>query len=88
MFFEKVVGALERLHANRAASPADESRRLCQGAMTKVLTKLAHWNPSLDFDAWLDSLADNADLAMLEERIEPVIGRISGIQRLEGQRRD
>ena len=32
MFFEKVVGTLERLHANRAASLADESRRLCQGA--------------------------------------------------------
>ena len=29
LFFEKVVGALERLHANRAASQADEARRLC-----------------------------------------------------------
>ena len=29
LFFEKVVGALERLHANRAASLADEARRLC-----------------------------------------------------------
>ena len=28
-FFEKGVGALERLHANRAASLADESRRIC-----------------------------------------------------------
>ena len=57
MFFEKVVGALERLHANRAASLADESRRLCQGAMTNVLTKVAHWypNPNLDFDAVLES---------------------------------
>ena len=42
LFFEKVVGALERLHANRAASLADEARRLCQGAMTKVLTKVAY----------------------------------------------
>ena len=42
MFFEKVVGALEWLHANRAASLADESWRFCQGAMTKVLTKVAH----------------------------------------------
>ena len=29
LFFEKVVGALERLHANRAASLADEAWRLC-----------------------------------------------------------
>ena len=47
--------------------------------MTKVLTKMAHWNPSLDFDASLDSLPDDADLTVLEERIEPVISRISGI---------
>ena len=62
VFFEKVVGALERLHANRAASLADESRRLCQGAMTKVLTKVAHWNPNLDFDAALESLSKDAEV--------------------------
>ena len=30
LFFEKVVGALEWLHSNRAASLADEARRLCR----------------------------------------------------------
>ena len=30
LFFEKVVHALEQLHANRAASLAEESRMLCQ----------------------------------------------------------
>ena len=73
MFFQKVVSALERLHANRAASLADESRRLCQGAMTKVLTKVAYWNPDLDFGATLESLPDGTDLAPLRERIEPII---------------
>ena len=34
LFFECVLGALEQLHANRAASLADEARRLHQGAMT------------------------------------------------------
>ena len=29
LFFECVLGALELLHANRAASLADESRRFC-----------------------------------------------------------
>ena len=42
LFFEGVFGALEKFHSNRAASLADEARRLCRGAMTKVLTKVAH----------------------------------------------
>ena len=88
IFFESVLRALERLHSNRASSLADEARMLCQGAMTKVLTKLVHWNPNLDFDASLDSLPGDMDLAVLEERIEPVLSRISMIQRLEGQRQD
>ena len=84
MFFEKVVGALERLHAHRAASLADEARRLCQGAMTKV----AYWYPDLDFDAALESLPEDTDLAPLRERIKPIISRVGGILRVEGQRRD
>ena len=41
LFFEGVLGALERLDSNRASSLANESQMICQGAMTKVLTKLA-----------------------------------------------
>ena len=88
LFFEGVLGALERFRSNRAASLADEARRLCRGAMTKVLTKVAHWNPDLDFDAALESLPEDADIAALKERIKPIISRIDGIQRVEGQRRD
>ena len=61
---------------------------LCRGAMTKVLTKVAHWNPNLDFDAALESLPEDADLAALEERIDPIISRIDGVRRVEGQHRD
>ena len=88
LFFEGVLGALEQFRSNRAASLADEARRLCRGAMTKVLTKVAHWNPNLDFDAALESLPEDADLATLEERIKPITSRIDGIQRVEGLRRD
>ena len=88
IFFEGVLGALEQLHSNWAASLADEARRLCRGAMTKVLTKVAYWNPNLDFDAALESLPEDADLAALKERIKPIISRIDGIQRVDGQRRD
>ena len=38
LFFEGVLGALEWLESNRASSLANESRMICQGAMTKVLT--------------------------------------------------
>ena len=52
--------------------------------MTKVLTKVAYWNPNLDFDAALESLPEDVDLATLEERIKPIISRVEGIQRVEG----
>ena len=83
LFFECVLGALEQLHANRAASLTDEARRLCQGAMTKVLTKVVYWYPDLDFDAALESLPEGTDLAPLRERIKPIISRVGEIQRVE-----
>ena len=88
LFFEGVLEALEQLRSNRAASLANEARRLCRGALTKVLTKVAYWNPNLDFDAALESLPEGVDLAALEERIEPIISRVDGVRRVEGQRRD
>ena len=88
IFFEGVLGALEQLHSNWAASLADESQRLCRGAMTKVLTKVAYWYPDLDFEAALESLLEDADIAALKERIKPIISCIDGIERVVGQRRD
>ena len=46
LFFESVLGALERLRTTRVASLADEARKLYRGAMTKVLTKVAYWYPA------------------------------------------
>ena len=40
LFFEGVLEALERLHSNRAVYLANESQRLCRGALTKVLTEV------------------------------------------------
>ena len=88
LFFEGVLGALEQFLSNRAASLADEARKLCRGAMTKVLTKVAYWNPDLNFDAAQESLPEGVDLATLEERIEPIISHVDGVRRIEGQRRD
>ena len=88
IFFEGVLGALEQLHSNRAASLADESQKLCRSAMTRVLTKVAYWYPDLDFDAALESLLEGTALAPLRERIKPIISGVGGIQRVEGQHRD
>ena len=88
LFFEGVLGALAYLHSNRAATLVGEARRLCRGVMTKVLTKMAYWNPNIDFDAALESLPEDVDLATLEEHIKPIISRIGGIERIEGQHRD
>ena len=38
---ERILDALEQLRSNRATYLANESRRLCRGALTKVLTKVA-----------------------------------------------
>ena len=88
LFFEGVLGALAYLHSSRAATLAGEARRLCFGVMTKVLTKMAYWNPDLDFGAAMDSLPAGIDLTVLKERIKPVISSIDEIKRVEGQRRD
>ena len=88
LFFEGVLGALEQFHSNIAISLANEARKLCLGAMTKVLTKVAYWIPNLDFDVALDSLPAGVDLAVLKEHIKPIISRIGGIERIEGQHRD
>ena len=88
LFFEGVLSALTDLHSNRTATLVGEARRLCRGVMTKVLTKVAFWNPALDFEAAMDSLPEDANLTALKERIKPVISRIDEIKRVEGQRRD
>ena len=53
-----------------------------------MLTKVAFWNPSVDFANALESLPEDADLTALEERIEPIISCVDGVKRVEGQRRD
>ena len=58
------------------------------GCPDKVLTKVAYWNPNLDFDAAQESMPEDVELAALEERIEPIISRVDGVRRIEGQRRD
>ena len=62
LFFEHVLDALKLLYSNRVAYLAEESRKLCWGALTKVLTKVAYWNPSVDLSKALDSMLEGVDL--------------------------
>ena len=87
MYFERVVGAPERLHSNRVASLAKGSRMLCRGVMTKVLAMIVHWHPDLDFEAALKSLPEDADITALNEHIKPILTCIDKIKGLVGQRR-
>ena len=41
LFFKRILDALDQLRSNRATYLANEARRLCRGALTKVLTKVA-----------------------------------------------
>ena len=86
LFFEGVLGTMEQFRSNRATSLANQARKLCRGALTKVLTKVAYWNPNINFDAALESLPEGTDLAPLRERIKPIISRVGEIQRVEGHR--
>ena len=88
LFFECVLDALKLLQSTRVAYLVEESRQLCRDALIKVLTKVAHWNPSVDFAQALDSLPVDVNRQALEERIEPIISYVRGVARLEGQRRD
>ena len=88
IYFEKVVGTLKRLHSNRAASLAEESRILCRGTITRVLTKIAYWHPDLDFGAVLKSLPEGVGTVALNERVQPILSRINKIKRVEGHRQD
>nr|XP_020159461.1 paramyosin-like [Aegilops tauschii subsp. strangulata] len=88
LFFECVLDAPEQLRSSQETYLANEARKLCRGALTKVLTKVAFWYPSVDFANALESLPEDADLEALEERIEPIISCVDGVKRLEGQCQD
>ena len=56
-----------------------------RGVVTRVLAKIAHWHPDLDFEATLKSLPEDADIAALNEHIKPILSRVDKIKRLEVQ---
>ena len=53
-----------------------------------MLTKVAFWNPSVNFANALESLPEDADHTALEERIKPIISCVDEVKRVECQRQD
>ena len=49
-----------------------------------MLTKVAFWNPTVNFANVLESLPEEANLAVLKEHIKPIINCVDGVERVEG----
>ena len=88
LFFKGIVAALKKLQDNYPAQLADEARRLCEGALRKLLMKVAYRNPGLNLTNVLRSLPKDADLEALEALVAPIVDKVSKIQRVEGDHRD
>ena len=88
LFFKGVATALQRLWEKIPKQLADESRKICAGVLQKVLMKVAFRNPGLSFTNVLKSLPPDADRDALKALVAPIVDKVSGIKRVEGDRVD
>ena len=88
LFFKGVATALQRLREKIPKQLADESRRICAGALQKVLVKVAFRNLGLNLTNVLKSLPPDADLEALKALVAPILDKVSEIKRVEGDRVD
>ena len=88
LFFEGVATALQRLQERIPKQLADKSRKICAGALQKVLVKVAFRNPGLNLTNVLKTLPPDADLEALKTLVAPIVDKVSGIKRIEGDRVD
>ena len=88
LFFKGVATALQRLRERIPKQLADESRKICAGALQKVLVKVAFRNPGLNLTNVLKTLPPDADLEALKTLVAPIVDKVSGIKRVVGDRVD
>ncbi len=88
LFFKGVATALQRLREKIPKQLADESRKICAGALQKVLVKVAFRNPGLNLTNVLRTLPPDANLEALKTLVAPIVDKLSGIKRVEGDRVD
>ena len=88
LFFKGVATTLQRLRERIPKQLADESRKICTGALRKVLMKVAFRNPGLRLTNVLRTLPPDADLEELKALFAPIVYKVSEIKRVEGDRVD
>jgi hypothetical protein len=88
LFFKSILKALEKHHEGRATQVASESRKLCEGVLSKVLVKIAYRYPDVDLSKAFKNLPKGADTKAAEELVAPLVNKVSQIPRSEDQRKD
>ena len=88
LFFQGVATVLQRLRDRIPKQLADESREICAGALQKVLMKVAFRNPGLRHNNVLRTLPPHIDQEELKALVAPIVDKVGGIKRVEGDRVD
>ena len=88
LFFKGVATTLQRLRERIPKKLADESRKICAGALQKVLVKVAFRNPGLNLTNVLRKLPADADLDALKALVAPIVDRVNEVKRVDGGRVD
>ena len=88
LFFKGVATALQRLRERIPKQLADESRKICTGALQKVLVKVAFRNPGLNLTNILKKLPAYADLEELKALVAPIVDKVNEVNRVDGDRVD
>src|SRR3954470_13402308 len=87
-FFKGVATALQALRDAIPERLADKTCDACAGALEKVLVKIAFRNLGLKLTNVLRSLPADADLEEIRALVVPIVERVAGIKRIEGDRVD
>ena len=79
LFFKGVATALQRLREKIPKQLANESRKICAGALQTMLMKVAFRNLGLNLTNVLKTLPPDADLEALKTLVAHIMDKVSGI---------
>ena len=88
LFFKGVATDLQRLREKIPKQLVDESRKICAGALLKLLMKVAFRKPGLRLTNVLRTLPPNADLEELKALVAPILDKVNEVKRVDGGRVD
>ena len=87
LFFDGLIEGLKTYEEDRAASFANESRKLARDALFLVLSNLAFFHPELDLSDGFKKLPSGADTSAATEKAVPLSDRILKVSRTQGSHR-